>query len=363
MRVGRDNRTWSGQSAGFETRVVAVGSEGSGKTALLRALAGEPFLSTYEPTVFGEFVRDAAQGRPAVLLCDTSGREDLAHLRPRLYADADAFLVCFSLASRQSLQDLPRWVAELELLGGRVPWVLVATHGDLRGKPEQHVEESTAELCGIAQRLGALAFFELSSKLRGAELISRCPLFSAALKRATRTPTMASAPRHRPWTRGPYRRVRRPPWRAAQSADWSEKGHYLVSCQVPDRCRNSTCARCRGSGAKQARHGAGDGAPCKWCLSSRRLRRSSRLDSSPSSSELSSSSSVISATSAAPRRALAACSLATASWAVARPPWPRRAPRRRPQAPPARGSSAPAAAVARAAAVQLQRTATASRVR
>jgi Rho family protein len=161
--------TLLGQSTGFETRVVAVGSEGSGKTALLRALAGEPFLSTYEPTVFGEFVRDAAQGRAAVLLCDTPGRDDLAHLRPRLYADADGFIVCFSLASRQSLQDVPRRVAELELLGGCVPWVLVATHGDLRGKPEQHVEESTAELCGIAKRLGALAFFELSSKLGGAE--------------------------------------------------------------------------------------------------------------------------------------------------------------------------------------------------
>ena len=162
--------TSSGQSIGFETRVVAVGSEGSGKTALLRALAGEPFLSAYDPTVFGEFVRHGAGGRPAVLLCDTPGRDDLAHLRPRLYADADAFLVCFSLASRQSLQDVPRWVAELELLGGRVPWVLVATHGDLRGKPEQHVEESAAELRRVAERLGALAFVELSSKLGGPEL-------------------------------------------------------------------------------------------------------------------------------------------------------------------------------------------------
>jgi hypothetical protein len=61
-------------------------------------------------------------------------------------------------------------VAELELLGGRVPWVLVATHGDLRGKPEQHVEESAAELRRTAERLGALAFLELSSKMGGPEL-------------------------------------------------------------------------------------------------------------------------------------------------------------------------------------------------
>ena len=106
-------------------------------------------------------------GKPMNLgLWDTAGQEDYDRLRPLSYPQTDIFLVCFSIASRTSFDNVQtRWRAELQHHAAGVPFVLVGTKADLRGVKECVTE---AEAQAMAKSLGAVAYMETSAlKLQG----------------------------------------------------------------------------------------------------------------------------------------------------------------------------------------------------
>ncbi|KAG7204170.1 hypothetical protein KM043_002008 [Ampulex compressa] len=73
-------------------------------------------------------------GDPYTLgLFDTAGQEDYDRLRPLSYPQTDVFLVCFSVVSPSSFENVKeKWVPEITHHCQRTPFLLVGTQIDLR---------------------------------------------------------------------------------------------------------------------------------------------------------------------------------------------------------------------------------------
>ncbi|OOQ90709.1 hypothetical protein PEBR_03334 [Penicillium brasilianum] len=73
-------------------------------------------------------------GRPISLgLWDTAGQEDYDRLRPLSYPQTDVFLICFSIVSPPSFDNVKaKWFPEIEHHAPSVPIILVGTKLDLR---------------------------------------------------------------------------------------------------------------------------------------------------------------------------------------------------------------------------------------
>jgi small GTP-binding protein len=173
----RSSRTLSGETT---VKVVAVGNDLAGKTALLRAYAEGAFSHSYFPTVYDELTREVEvpDGLPVVLqLCDTAGREEYAHLRPKCYAGADIVLACFSLCSEQSWHSLPAWVQEARTYAPGATIIVVGTKADLLGSAHSTLRHDGQERRGEAHKMGITHYFETSS-LRGQSVDE---VFDAAL--------------------------------------------------------------------------------------------------------------------------------------------------------------------------------------
>ncbi|KAK9572213.1 Rho GTPase protein rac1, variant 2 [Aspergillus fumigatus] len=76
-------------------------------------------------------------GRPISLgLWDTAGQEDYDRLRPLSYPQTDVFLICFSIVSPPSFDNVKaKWYPEIEHHAPNVPIILVGTKLDLRDDP------------------------------------------------------------------------------------------------------------------------------------------------------------------------------------------------------------------------------------
>ena len=137
--------------AASRKKLVIVGDGTCGKTCLLIVFSKDEFPEVYVPTVFENYVadievdnrqvsfymkvkREKINGNKVELaLWDTAGQEDYDRLRPLSYPDTDVILMCFSIDSPDSLQNIPeKWVPEVKHFCPNVPIVLVGNKKDLR---------------------------------------------------------------------------------------------------------------------------------------------------------------------------------------------------------------------------------------
>ncbi|KAJ3132735.1 GTP-binding protein Rho1 [Physocladia obscura] len=120
-------------------KFVVVGDGFCGKTCLLTVFNNGEFPRDYIPTVFENTTKVIdLDGRHVTLaLWDTAGQEDYSRLRPLTYTDSHAILICFSIDSPDSLENVVNnWITEVTHFCRNVPIVLVGCKKDLRTDPK-----------------------------------------------------------------------------------------------------------------------------------------------------------------------------------------------------------------------------------
>ena len=101
-------------------------------------------------------------------LWDTAGQEDYDRLRPLSYPQTDVFLVCYSIISRSSYENVrTKWIPEIKHHVPEAPFMLVGTKKDLRDDTDvvQKVGQVLQESDGhnLAKELGAKSYVECSA--------------------------------------------------------------------------------------------------------------------------------------------------------------------------------------------------------
>ncbi|XP_036590894.1 transforming protein RhoA-like [Trichosurus vulpecula] len=172
----RDSRT-AGAVAAIRKKLVIVGDGACGKTCLLIVFSKDQFPEVYVPTVFENYVADIeVDGKQVELaLWDTAGQEAYDRLRPVSYPDTDVILMCFSIDSPDSLENIPeKWSPEVKHFCPNVPIILLGNKKDLRndertrGELAKMKQEPVKPEEGrdMAKQIGAFAYIECSAKTK-----------------------------------------------------------------------------------------------------------------------------------------------------------------------------------------------------
>lgn len=96
------------------------------------------------------------------------GQEDYDRLRPLSYANSNVFVVCFSVGSRTSFENVrDKWVPELRKHAPHTPILLVGTQADRRSNQNGQANLiSESEARKLAQTIKASGYVECSAKSR-----------------------------------------------------------------------------------------------------------------------------------------------------------------------------------------------------
>ncbi|AWP02473.1 Rho-related GTP-binding protein RhoC [Scophthalmus maximus] len=165
------------EMAAIRKKLVIVGDGACGKTCLLIVFSKDQFPEVYVPTVFENYIADIeVDGKQVELaLWDTAGQEDYDRLRPLSYPDTDVILMCFSIDSPDSLENIPeKWTPEVKHFCPNVPIILVGNKKDLRN--DEHTRRELAKMKqepvkieegrDMASRISAFGYLECSAKTK-----------------------------------------------------------------------------------------------------------------------------------------------------------------------------------------------------
>jgi len=143
------------------------------------------------PTVFDNYTSTCVYNgqRVTLGLWDTAGQEDYDRLRPLSYPQTDVFLLCFSVVSPTSFENVTvKWIPELRHHCPQTPIVLVGTKSDLREDRETlltlsaqgHSPVKRETAIKVATKIKAWKYVETSALTgRGLKLV-----FEEAIKAA-----------------------------------------------------------------------------------------------------------------------------------------------------------------------------------
>lgn len=156
----------------YQVKLVVVGDGGCGKTCLLISYSRGEFPTAYVPTIFENYITyvENADGKNVELaLWDTAGQEEYDRLRPLSYQNVNVILVCYSVGSLISLNNVKeKWAPEIQHFCPNVSIILVGTKSDLFQDREfllsnsQTVDYQDAEV--VSKLIGAKYHIRCSAK-------------------------------------------------------------------------------------------------------------------------------------------------------------------------------------------------------
>ncbi|TAQ83892.1 hypothetical protein B7494_g7789 [Chlorociboria aeruginascens] len=161
-----------GGSKTSHRKLVLLGDGASGKTSLLNVFTRGYFPTVYEPTVFENYVHDIFVDNVHIELSlwDTAGQEEFDRLRALSYDDTHAIMLCFSVDSKDSLENIEsKWIAEIADNCPDVKLVLVALKCDLRESDGEEEAGERKEMVNysqgleVARRINAVRYLECSA--------------------------------------------------------------------------------------------------------------------------------------------------------------------------------------------------------
>lgn len=164
-------------------KITVVGDGMVGKTCLLYVFTKNEFPEEYVPTVFDNYVGHITVDGEEVemALWDTAGQEDYERLRPLSYTHTNCFLVCYSVGTRSSFENvIHKWYPELKHFNEKVPIVLVATKIDLRASGSAVI--TTQEGKKLKKKIRAVQLVECSAL----ERVNMNEVFEEAVRAALR---------------------------------------------------------------------------------------------------------------------------------------------------------------------------------
>jgi len=155
-------------------KCVVEGDGAVGKTCLLISYTTNAFPGEYIPTVFDNYSANVMIDERAINLglWDTAGQEDYDRLRPLSYPQTDVFLICFSIVSPPSFENVrTKWNPEISHHCPNSPKLLVGTKVDLRNDEDTLERLSGKKLAPVSfeqgtkmkEDIGAKAFLECSA--------------------------------------------------------------------------------------------------------------------------------------------------------------------------------------------------------
>lgn len=134
--------------------------------ALLRSCVVVQVFDNYSANVM-------VDGKPVNLgLWDTAGQEDYDRLRPLSYPQTDVFLICFSIISPHSFDNVKsKWWPEIQHHAPGVPIILVGTKSDLRNDESMKAQLASKGLGVVSQEaardrqkeIAAVSYMECSA--------------------------------------------------------------------------------------------------------------------------------------------------------------------------------------------------------
>lgn len=161
-----------------QRKLVLLGDGACGKTSLLNVFTRGYFPTVYEPTVFENYVHDIFVDNIHIELSlwDTAGQEEFDRLRSLSYDDSDLIMLCYSVDSPESLENVEsKWVGEITEHCPSVKVVLIALKCDLREAQDEDAAggdnppASTKPTIGyeqgleVARRINAMRYLECSA--------------------------------------------------------------------------------------------------------------------------------------------------------------------------------------------------------
>ena len=158
-------------------KLVVVGDGAVGKTCLLICYTTNEFPKDYVPTVFDNYMAPLTVDGESINLglWDTAGQEDYEQLRPLSYPNTDLFLLCFSVISRSSFNNIStKWLPEIKHYEPKCKMMVVGTKTDCRTdeamlkklQEENEKVVTTEEGEKLAKDIKAICYMECSALTR-----------------------------------------------------------------------------------------------------------------------------------------------------------------------------------------------------
>ena len=113
--------------------MVLVGDTAVGKSCLVTAYLENVFDQNYMPTVLDVYrgIKNVDGKEVSLEIHDTAGDEHLGFNRKQQYQGSDVFAICTAANSLESLENVKKWMAEIQEMEPTKPICLLMTKSDL----------------------------------------------------------------------------------------------------------------------------------------------------------------------------------------------------------------------------------------